>query len=421
MKKLLLLLVVLVAAISCQNNKITIKGHVQFTDPDMKMTLFRFKDHGRDTLAVVPIDENQNYTITVKIDEPDVYTLDCGMWEKVSLWAEDEDMTIDFRGVDTAAIKIKNPPFEIIKGSPKNDLMNDLNFNNFRNYQQMIAISQAAYRAAFASPADKDGLTKALYDANFEDVSAREKYLLDRYAGSPSTLAVIKMLDPIRDEELINSALDQIEKANPGYAPAAAMRAQKAEDKERKMRMMVGQPAPLFTCPSIDGGELGPEDFKGKLLLIDFWASWCGPCRGEIPNLKETYEKFKDKGVEFLSVSIDKSEEAWKKALAEEGTPWPQVLAPNAGAEVMDKYQFSGIPFILLLDQEGKIVAKHLRGEAIGRTIGDLLDGFMPGEREKAEEQKAAKPAAAAPAAAPAGMTPATPVKSVPATAIKPH
>ena len=416
MKKLFLLLVVLVAAISCQDNKITIKGHVQFTDPDMKMTLFRFKDHGRDTLAVVPIDENQNYTITVKIDEPDVYTLDCGMWEKVSLWAEDEDMTIDFRGVDTAAIKIKNPPFEIIKGSPKNDLMNDLNFNSFRNYQQMIAISQAAYRAEFASPADKDGLTKALYDANYADVSAREKYLLERYAGSPSTLAIIRMLDPISEEDLINSALDEIEKTHHGYAPAAAMRAQKAEDKERKMRMMVGQPAPLFTCPSIDGGELGPENFKGKLLLIDFWASWCGPCRGEIPKLNETFDKFKDKGVEFLSVSIDKSEEAWKKALAEEGTPWPQVLAPNAGAEVMDKYQFSGIPFILLLDQEGKIMAKHLRGEAIGRTIGDLLDGFKPGEREQAEQKKEAAKAAPAAKSTPAatmggGMIPATPIK----------
>ena len=277
MKKLLLLLVVLVAAISCQDNKITIKGHVQFTDPDMKMTLFRFKDHGRDTIAVVAVDENQNYSITAQIDEPGVYTLDCGMWEKINLWAEDEDMTIDFRGVDTAAIKIKNPPFEIIKGSPKNDLMNDLNFNNFRQYQSMIAISQAAYRASFASPADKDGLTKALYDANFEDVSAREKYLLDRYAGSPSTLAIVRQLDPIRDEELINSALDAIEKAHPGYAPAAEMRAQKAEDKERKMRMMVGQPAPEFACPAPDGSMLGPENFKGKLLLIDFWASWCGP------------------------------------------------------------------------------------------------------------------------------------------------
>ncbi|MBQ7458669.1 MAG: TlpA family protein disulfide reductase [Bacteroidales bacterium] len=413
MKKLFLLLVVLVAAISCQDNKITIKGHVNFTEPDMKMTLFRFKDHNRDTLAVVPVDENQNYCINVKIDEPGVYNLDCGYWQGVNIWAEDEDMTIDFRGVDTAAIKIKNPPFVFIKGSPKNELMNDLNYNNYRNYQMMIAISQAAYSANFASPADKDGLTKALYDANFADATARDKYLLDRYAGSPSVLAIVRTMDPIRDEDLINAALDELEKAHPGYKPAADMRAEKAADKERKLRMMVGQPAPLFTAPTPDGEEIGPETFRGKLLLIDFWASWCGPCRGEVPNLKATYEKFKDKGVEFLSVSIDKSEEAWRKAMEEENMPWPQVHAPKAGAEVMDMYQFSGIPFILLLDQEGNIVAKNIRGEAIGKTIGDLLDGFKPGEREQAEKaQKEAAQPKAVPAATPAGgMVPATPIK----------
>ena len=408
MKKLLCLLFVVATVVSCHDNTITIKGHVQFTDPDMKMTLFRFKDHGRDTIAVVHVDENQNYCITAKIDEPGVYNLDCGFWQGVNLWAEDEDMTIDFRGVDTAAIKIKNPPFVRIKGSQKNELMNDLNYNNYRNYQMMIAISQAAYSANFVSPADKDGLTKALYDANFEDSGARDRYLLDRYAGSPSVLAIVRTLDPIKDEDLINSSLDELEKAHPGYKPAADMRAQKAADKERKMRMMVGQPAPLFTAPNLDGEEIGPETFKGKLLLIDFWASWCGPCRGEVPNLKKTYEQYKDKGVEFLSVSIDKDEAAWKKALEEEDMPWPQAHAPKAGAEVMDLYQFSGIPFILLLDKEGNIAAKYLRGEAIGKAIGDMLDGFKPGEREKAE-QKAAAPAAAAPAG---GMIPATRIKT---------
>jgi thiol-disulfide isomerase/thioredoxin len=413
MKKFLLFLFVLAAAISCKDNKITIKGHVQFTDPDMQMVLFRFKDHARDTIAVVPVDENQNYSLTAQIDEPGMYQLSCGHWDRVSLWAEDEDMTIDFRGRDTAKIIIKNPPFVIIKGSPKNELMNDLNYNNYRNYQSMIAISQAAYAANFASPANKDQLTKKLYDANYDDLSAREKYLLERYADSPSVLAIVGMLDPVKDEELINSALDALEKAHPGYKPAAEMREEMAARKENILRMAVGQPAPLFTCPTPDGEEIGPETFKGKLLLIDFWASWCGPCRAESPNLKETYAKYKDKGVEFLSVSVDKSEEAWRKAMEEEGMEWPQVLAPKAGAEVMDLYQFSGIPFILLLDQEGKIVAKHLRGEAIGRTIGDLLDGFKPGEREQAEKaQKEAAQPKAVPAAAPAGgMVPATPIK----------
>lgn len=411
MKKLLLFVIVLAAAVSCQDNQISIKGHVKFTEPGMQMALYRWGDHVKDTVAVVDVDENQNYAITASIAEPGVYFLDCGHWERVSLWAEDEDMTIDFRGVDTARIKIKNPPFVFIKGSPKNQLMNDLNFNNHRNYQTMIAISQAAYDANFASGLDKDNLTKKLYDANYADLKARDNYLLERYSDCPSVLAVIAMLDPVADEELIGSALDKLEQAHPGYKPAAKMREDVAARKESIMRMMVGQPAPLFKCPSPDGTELGPEDFRGKLLLIDFWASWCGPCRGEVPNLKKTYAQFKDKGVEFLSVSIDKSEEAWKKAMAEEGMEWPQVLAPKAGAEVMDNYQFGGIPFIILLDKEGKIVAKNLRGEAIGKTIGDLLDGYMPGEREKEEEAKKAAEAVPAASMGAGMMIPATTIK----------
>ena len=331
-----------------------------------------------------------------------MYVLDCGHWDRIRLWAEDEDMTIDFRGRDTAKIIIKNPPFVMIEDSPKNDIMNDINFNDHRHYQMLIAIAQSTYGANFATPADKDDLTKKMYDANDSGAQSYERYLLNRYKGETSTLALVASLDPVKDEELINSVLDDIEAAHPGYKPAAQMREEMATRRENKLRMMEGQPAPLFTCPTPDGEEIGPETFKGKILLMDFWASWCGPCRGEVPNQKETYAKYKDKGVEFLSVSVDKSEEAWRKAMEEEQMEWPQALAPKAGAEVMDLYQFSGIPFILLLDQEGKIVAKHLRGEAIGKTIGDLLDGFKPGEREKAEQKEAA------PATAPATMAPAT-------------
>jgi len=100
-----------------------------------------------------------------------------------------------------------------------------------------------------------------------------------------------------------------------------------------------------------------------KNLLIDFWASWCGPCRSEIPNVEKLYKGYKDKGLAVLSVSIDKSKKAWLKALEEENMAWPQVDAPKAGKQIMKDYQFSGIPYIILLDKEGKIIAKGLRGE----------------------------------------------------------
>ena len=120
--------------------------------------------------------------------------------------------------------------------------------------------------------------------------------------------------------------------------------------------MKEGNPAPEFSFPDAKGKMHSLKEFKGKVLVIDFWASWCGPCRAEIPHLKQYYEEFKNnKEVAFLSVSIDAKRPDWDKAVKEENMPWLQLLAPNGGKEIMESYQFSGIPFIIVLDKDGKI------------------------------------------------------------------
>lgn len=149
-----------------------------------------------------------------------------------------------------------------------------------------------------------------------------------------------------------------------------------AEAKALRESLVEGKVAPEFSCPTPDGNKnLGPQDFKGKILVLDFWASWCGPCRAEIPHLKEAFEAYNGKGVEFLSVSIDKDGAAWRKAMKEENMPWAQVQAPKAGKDVMKLYQFSGIPYILVLDQEGRIVGKNLRGKALMDKLEEMVSG----------------------------------------------
>lgn len=113
----------------------------------------------------------------------------------------------------------------------------------------------------------------------------------------------------------------------------------------------------------------------GRITLIDFWASWCGPCRKEIPHVKKYYEEYKNKGVQFISVSIDAKKDAWTKALKEEQMPWLQGWAQNSGKDVLNTYQFNGIPFLILLDKKGNIYRKHLRGEKIKQAIEDCLAG----------------------------------------------
>ena len=135
------------------------------------------------------------------------------------------------------------------------------------------------------------------------------------------------------------------------------------------------QPAPDFTQALIDGsGESGPQDFRGKVLLIDFWASWCGPCRRENPNVVATYNEFKGQGFEILGVSLDKTQAAWAGAVASDGLTWTHVSDlrgwTNAAAQ---QYGVNSIPATFLLDREGKIVARNLRGEALRAKVAELV------------------------------------------------
>jgi thiol-disulfide isomerase/thioredoxin len=366
-------MVILPLFIAAQNKTITVKGNVQFNEPKFKMELYRFNGNEKVVVGEFDVDANNNYEFKFEVKVPGLYHLDCKKWERISFWAEDENVTINFRGADTAKIKIKNPPFHMIYGGPKNEVINQYNFLSYRNYQQMIAISQAGYRAKFVNEKQKDSTISALYESLNEDMSSRVRFLADMYSDRTSVITFINMLDPKRDAELINKITKNIFDKYPGYAPLTALLKDRKAKEELAAKVAIGVKAPDFEYSTVDGKKFGPASFKGKILIIDFWASWCGPCRAEIPNLKKTYEKFKNSNVAFLSVSIDKDTNAWKKALSEEKMPWNQVLAPEAGKEITQLYQFSGIPFIIMIDSEGKIYRKQLRGEKIEQAIEELL------------------------------------------------
>jgi len=188
-------------------------------------------------------------------------------------------------------------------------------------------------------------------------------------------VALLSYLNENDDKERFDRIYNAINEKHPGYPPLVKFFKEREEKNKLSKAVTIGSTAPDFEYPDINGKMMGPATFRGKILLIDFWASWCGPCRAEIPNLKEVYARYKDKGVEFLSVSIDKGSAEWKRAKDQEKMDWPQILAPNSGNEITKLYQFSGIPFIILLDKDGKIKAKNLRGEMLEKAIESLLSG----------------------------------------------
>ncbi len=136
----------------------------------------------------------------------------------------------------------------------------------------------------------------------------------------------------------------------------------------------IGQPAPEIVLPDPDGKEIALSSLKGKIVLVDFWASWCGPCRKEMPNVVKAYAKYKDKGFEIYGVSLDKDKDRWLEAIQKDGITWPQVSDLKYwGSEAAKLYAVEGIPYTVLVDKEGKIIAKNLRGTALEKAIEEAI------------------------------------------------
>ena len=136
----------------------------------------------------------------------------------------------------------------------------------------------------------------------------------------------------------------------------------------------VGVEAPEIALMEPNGGDLKLSDLRGQVILIDFWGSWCGPCRRENPNVKKVYDKYHGKGFEILGVSLDKDKAAWLEAIGQDQLNWRHVSDLKYWqSEVVATYKITGIPMTVLVDKEGKIIAKNLRGEALENKLAQIF------------------------------------------------
>ena len=359
---------------SQQQRSVTISGTVQFPGGTNKVAVIQSRGFEQTTLAESEIGADKTYRLEVPVDQVGAAYVMCAGAQRVRVWLEDENLSIHFRGIDTAKVKILNPPYVHIEGGPKNNLLNVVNYINYQDYQNTIALSQEVNQNDSVTPTVRRALFNKLYQQNGESTRNITRSLIENANGISSTIALLSSFSFQRDSDFILRTLDKVREKNPGSPLADNYLAQLHEKEAKRRAADVGNPAPDFEFPTVKGKPFRLSSLKGKVVIIDFWASWCGPCRAETPKLKKIYEKYKkNKQVEFVSVSIDAKKEDWLKAVAEEQMEWIQVLAPNSGREVLDKYQFNGIPHIIAIGKDGNIFRKFLRGDAVDKAISDAL------------------------------------------------
>lgn len=135
-------------------------------------------------------------------------------------------------------------------------------------------------------------------------------------------------------------------------------------------KVVKGDKAPAFSYEQLGGKQkVALSDFQGKYVLIDFWASWCPPCHAAVPFLKEVYAKQQANGFEILGVSLDKNQAAWEKAVASKELNWTQLRVDDAGAHITKLYSFNSIPYFVLVDPQGDVVAEGFQANQLDEIL----------------------------------------------------
>ncbi|TKC07044.1 TlpA disulfide reductase family protein [Pedobacter frigoris] len=235
-----------------------------------------------------------------------------------------------------------------------------------------LTVEEAKIYAALKNATDDEAEKLEL---QIKDIAAkkleRKAAYISKYPNSDFSLSLVNdeliFLGNYEDGNLLYSKLGKAAKSKPA--------AKKIEERLAVLKhSAIGEQMPDFTQPDTEGKPVKLSDFKGKYVLVDFWASWCHPCRAENPNVLKAYGQYKDKGFTVLGISLDDKAERWKKAIEEDQMPWTQVSdLKGFKNEVSSYYGINAIPSTLLIDPRGKIIAKDLRGKALHRKLEELL------------------------------------------------
>ncbi|MDO6597373.1 TlpA disulfide reductase family protein [Oceanihabitans sp. 2_MG-2023] len=374
MQRIIYLLCISLFLTSCTKEKtegFVVNGTLDNAKNNSLVQLIRTEARKNIILDSTRVTEN-SFTLTGKVDKPDMYYIQIeGVRGNLPFIVENESIDIK---IPTDSIYASS-----IKGGKENDYYNEyqafiktLRFKNNKLAEEFKIAQRKSDTSKITSIQQEfQGLMKE-NDANDLDFMTTNKDALLSALLLERAIMTNK-LEYNKIKELYTNFDETIKNTRPGKKIATFI----IENK----KTAIGSVVPDFSGPNPEGKTIALNAIKGKVTIIDFWAAWCGPCRKENPNVVNVYEKYHNKGLEIIGVSLDgtpqqkDAKQAWIDAIEKDNLNWHHVSnLQYFNDPIAKEFNINAIPATFIIDAEGKIVAKNLRGPALEEKIAALLD-----------------------------------------------
>jgi peroxiredoxin len=347
---------------------VTVRGKVGYPQSG-QITVQELKEGGTGWQDTIRLKGDYTFAKKIKLTEPGYYRLNFYGKQMLNLILHKNDVEVNVDGNSQQG-------FMEINGSPDIDLINQVQELQARVTSDPVVAKLNEDFTLAAQKKDQQTML-ALQQKYQEHVKKYSDQIAALLVEKSPSLAVINLLQSnVLDKDQYYDTYAQIaqklKKEWPEYAQAKNF----VQYVENMRLTAVGQPAPEIALPNPDGKTVKLSSMRGKYVLVDFWAKWCGPCRQENPNVVRAYQKYKDKGFTVFGVSLDRNREDWLQAIQQDNLTWTHVSDLKYWqSEAAKTYNITGIPFSVLLDPNGVIIAKNLRGPALDKKLAEIFAG----------------------------------------------
>ncbi len=345
---------------------VKVSGNI-FNPPADKIFVSHYEGQKLVDDLTTTIKKDGNFEFTGKVPAPDYYILRVGSTNINLVLRDKSDMKVYGDG------KNLNNFVNIVNSDESSNM-----YNFLKTIEDWKQLTDSANNVIKSNPAKQPEIANKMQSEQQSFQAAQRSFIAENQ-NSAALIAAINTIDIQNDFAGFEAIVTQLGTAF-GDSPTIIGLQQNYEAmKQQRMaddKMAPGNLAPDFEELMVDGKtSMKLSDLRGKVVLLDFWASWCGPCRRDNPHVVGLYEKYKDRGFTVMSVSLDKNKESWIGAIEKDNLTWPNHVSDlqQWSSRVGRIYGVSSIPFTVLIDKEGKIVQTKLRGEALTAELERLL------------------------------------------------